>query len=243
MSCLLDPEVLAWVTPDPDALEFRPAEFVRSSDTLYLLSKDGGGGAAGVIAAVTDACLRAGVAVAEASPGGRLDPPMEAILDEACNVCKIEDLPDLYSHLGSRGILPVTVMQSYEQGVRVWGKTGMDALWSAATIKLLGSGLDDSAFADRISRLVGSHYVTEASVSDGGGGRSVSRSRRRELILDVSDVREIRKGTALLFATSTRPALLRLKPWYRTGDASRIATEQQAEEAAIADRAARRLTL
>ncbi|RCV54853.1 hypothetical protein [Marinitenerispora sediminis] len=71
----------------------------------------------------------------------------------------------------------------------------------------------------------------------------MSQSRRRELILDVSDVREIRKGTALLFATSTRPALLRLKPWYRTRDAEAIAAEQRAEEAGIAERAGRRLAM
>ncbi|WP_017607251.1 type IV secretory system conjugative DNA transfer family protein [Nocardiopsis xinjiangensis] len=243
VACLLDPEVLAWVTPNEDLPKFEPGEFVRSTDALYLLSKDGGGGAAGVIAALTDACLRAAVAVAEASPGGRLDPPMEAILDEACNVCKIQDLPDLYSHLGSRGVLPVTVMQSYEQGVRVWGKSGMDSLWSAATVKLLGSGLDDQAFADRISSLVGETYVDESSASESKDGRSLQRSQRRERILDVSDVREIEKGTALLLATSTRPARLRLRPWFREKSAKTVSADQEAAESAIAGRAAKRLTL
>ena len=42
--------------------------------------------------------------------GGRLDPPMTAVLDEAANVCRISDLPDLYSHLGSRGINVVTLL-------------------------------------------------------------------------------------------------------------------------------------
>ncbi|WP_194292325.1 TraG/TraD/VirD4 family protein, partial [Streptomyces jumonjinensis] len=87
--------------------------------------------------------------------GGRLDAPLLAILDEAANVCKIQDLPDLYSHLGSRGVIPVTILQSYRQGVRVWGEAGMDALWSASTIKLIGSGIDDADFADKLSRLVG----------------------------------------------------------------------------------------
>ncbi|CAM3916293.1 type IV secretory system conjugative DNA transfer family protein [Nocardiopsis rhodophaea] len=243
VACLLDPEVLAWVSPDPEREQFIPGDFVRSPDTFYLLSKDGGGGAAGVVAAAADACMRAAVAVAEASPGGRLDPPMEAILDEACNVCKIQDLPDLYSHLGSRGILPVTVMQSYEQGVRVWGKSGMDSLWSAATIKLLGSGLDDQAFADRISSLVGEQYVNESSRSSGRDGGSVTRSQKRERIMDVSEVREIKKGTALLFATSTRPAKLKLKPWYLEKNVKTISADQAAEEKAIAERATKRLSL
>ena len=34
----------------------------------------------------------------------------------------------------------ITILQSYQQGARVWGEHGMDALWSAATVKLIGAG-------------------------------------------------------------------------------------------------------
>ena len=141
--------------------EFRPDRHVLGHDTLYLLSKDGGGSAAGVIAGLADATMRAGVVAAERM-GGRLDPPLTAVLDEAANVCRISDLPDLYSHFGSRGINVVTLLQSYRQGARVWGEVGMDALWSAATIKLLGAGLDDADFVQKISTLVGQHDVRTA---------------------------------------------------------------------------------
>ncbi len=43
--------------------------------------------------------------------GGRLDPPMVVVLDEAANICRIADLPELYSHLGSRGMVPVITPQ------------------------------------------------------------------------------------------------------------------------------------
>ncbi|GAB3214265.1 hypothetical protein GCM10027294_53230 [Marinactinospora endophytica] len=239
VSCLLDPAVLAWVCPDPFIEEFDPRAFASSRDTLYLLSKDGGGSAAGVIAALTDACMRAGVAQAEACAGGRLDPPMLPVLDEAANVCRIEDLPALYSHLGSRGITPITVLQSYEQAVMAWGDSGAKALWSAATIKLMGPGLDDYAFADRISHLIGLHYVTEASVSYGSSGRSVTQSRRRERILDAADVRELAQGSAILFATSMRPARVRLRPWYEGARAGRLGEDKAAVEAEIVERAGR----
>ncbi len=36
---------------------------------------------------------------------------------------RIADLPQRYSHLGSRGIIPVTILQSYPQGERAWGQT------------------------------------------------------------------------------------------------------------------------
>ncbi|GAA2606596.1 MULTISPECIES: type IV secretory system conjugative DNA transfer family protein [Streptomyces] len=241
VSCLLDPEILAWVTPDPRTPEFRPADHVTGTDTLYLLSKDGGGSAAGVIAGIADATMRAGVVAAERM-GGRLDPPLTAVLDEAANVCRISDLPDLYSHFGSRGINVVTLLQSYRQGARVWGDVGMDALWSAATVKLLGAGLDDADFVQKISTLVGQHDVRTPSVSKSKDGTSRSYSYRQESILPPDKIRALPKGTALLLATGVKPALIRLRPWYKEPGADVISAAAKAETAAITERAARRWT-
>ncbi|MEU6815529.1 TraM recognition domain-containing protein [Streptomyces sp. NPDC046860] len=235
-SCLLDPEVAAWVTPDKLLPEFKPSAFATSRDTLYLLSKDGGGSASAIIAAAADAVMRAAVVVAERS-GGRLDPPALCVLDEAANVCKISDLPDLYSHLGSRGVIPMTILQSYRQGQRCWGEAGMDALWSAATIKIIGSGIDDADFADRLSRQVGDHDVQTTSVSTSDGGRSTSVSMRTERILPPDAIRALPKGKALLLATGIRVAMLDLRPWYKepaakvVGPASAHATEAITERA------------
>jgi type IV secretory pathway TraG/TraD family ATPase VirD4 len=237
VACLLDPSIATWVTPDPELPQFLPERHVLSTDTLYLLSKDGGGSAAGVIAAAADSVLRAGVVAAERM-GGRLDPPMTAVLDEAANVCRISDLPDLYSHFGSRGINIVTLLQSYRQGVRVWGEAGMDALWGAATVKLLGAGLDDADFVEKISRLVGEHDVSTVSWSKSKDGRSRSTSYRLERILPADRIRALPKGTALLLATGIKPALVRLRPWYAEPGADRIATAAQAEVKAITARAA-----
>ncbi|MCX4904450.1 type IV secretory system conjugative DNA transfer family protein [Streptomyces sp. NBC_00878] len=239
-SCLLDPEILAWVTPDPELPEFRPDQHVLGNDTLYLLSKDGGGSAAGVIAGLADATMRAGVVAAERM-GGRLDPPLTAVLDEAANVCRISDLPDLYSHFGSRGINVVTLLQSYRQGARVWGEVGMDALWSAATIKLLGAGLDDADFVQKISTLVGQHDVKTPSISRSKDGTSRSYSYRQEAVLPPDKIRALPKGTALLLATGVKPALIRLRPWYKEPGAGVISAAAKAETAAITERAASRL--
>ena len=237
VACLLDPGIAAWITPDPDLPQFLPSQHVLSRDTLYLLSKDGGGSAAGVIAAAADSVLRSGAVAAERM-GGRLDPPMTAVLDEAANVCRISDLPDLYSHFGSRGINIVTLLQSYRQGTRVWGEAGMDALWGAATIKLLGAGLDDADFVDKVSRLVGEHDVSTVSYTKSKDGRSRSTSYRLERILPADRIRALPKGTALLLATGIKPALVKLRPWYAEPGADRIATAAQAEVKAITARAA-----
>ena len=225
---LADDRIMAWVEPRPGVDALDPDAFVASTEALYLLSKDGAGSAAPLVAALTDAVFRAGTRAAEVA-GGRLDPPLVAVLDEAANICRITDLPDLYSHLGSRGVVPLTILQSYRQGVRVWGEHGMDALWSAATVKLIGAGVDDARFAEDLSRLVGEVDDPVDTYSRGRDGVTRSTTVRRRRVLGPEDIRALPKGQALLLVTGARAALLRLRPWYDGPQAKTLSA--QAEEA------------
>ncbi len=237
--CLRDPHITAWVTPGTAAETFDPTKFVTSKQTLYLMSKDGGGSAAPLVAALVDRVLRAGVRAAEATPASRrLDPPLVVALDEAANVARIADLPLLYSHFGSRGILPITILQSYAQGRAVWGDGGMKSLWSAATVKLIGAGMDDPEFAENISKLVGDHDVSTVSVSTGQGKRNTSTSLRQQRVLTAAQIRALPKGRALLLATGAKPAMVRLRPFYAGPDAALISTAITDAEAVLSSRSA-----
>lgn len=235
MSALRDENVLAWVTPDKHRPAFDPEHFATSKDTLYLLSKKGGPASA-VVAALADAVFTAGAEAGERH-GGRLPEPMRAVLDEAANICRIADLPDLYSHLGSRGITPFVILQSYRQGVKAWGEVGMDALWSAATKKLIGVGLDDAKFASDVSSLTGAHFVERGSYSKSKEGYSHSYSEQREQVLDPAEIRAMKKGTALLMATGMPVAQIGLRPWYAEKAMAHIGPQMAAEELSITKRA------
>jgi type IV secretory pathway TraG/TraD family ATPase VirD4 len=213
--CLRDDTIMAWVTP-PASIgveEFRAAAFPTTRQTLYLLSKDGAGAAGPLVAGLADRVMRAAVRAAERR-GGRLDPPLVVVLDEAANICRIADLPELYSHLGSRGVVPLTILQSYRQGTRVWGEHGMDTLWSAATVKVIGPGLDDARFVEDVSRLVGEHDVPVRTISRGDGRATESVALRRQRVLPPEQIRALPRGSALVLATGCRPAMVLLQPWY-----------------------------
>ena len=238
--CLDDPAIMEWVSP-PDGFdvdEFDPRSFVLSKQTLHLLSKSRSA-AAPLIAAVTDAVFLAAEEAAEGQ-GGRLDPPLVAVLDEAANICKIADLPDMYSHLGSRGIVPVTILQSYRQGVRVWTENGMEAMWSAATVKVFGAGLDDHKIVDALSKLIGQHDVATGSFSYGDGKGNHSVQLRRQEIMQGSDIRQIEKGEALLFATAAQPTLVKMHPWYKNPGAQEIGDAIKKADTLITDGAKKR---
>ena len=224
-----------WRTPPPDTAGLDAgrvhaswirgrllADATRGPATIHLLSKEGAGTAAPVVAALVDRILEVAELTAQAA-GGRLDPPVVAVLDEAANICPIPTLPQLYSHFGSRGIQVITMLQSYQQGVGVWGAQGMDALWSAATVKLVGAGVDDHEFLHRLSGLIGDHDVEKISTSYGRGhGPSRQYSTTRQPVLPVSTLRALPRTHAVLLATGRRAGLGELQPWYRERDAADI---------------------
>ncbi|MCR8945182.1 TraM recognition domain-containing protein [Streptomyces sp. OUCMDZ-4982] len=235
LSGLRDEKVLSWVTPDKHRPRFDPENFALSTDTLYLLSKKGGP-ASSVVAALADAVFTASSEAGERH-GGRLPEPLRAVLDEAANICRIADLPDLFSHLGSRGINPYVILQSYRQGVKAWGEVGMDAMWSAATKKVIGAGVDDPKFVADIATLVGQRSVERGSYSKSKDGGSTSRSEQREQILEPSQIRAMPKGSALLLATGMPIAQIQLRPWYEEDSMQHIGLQKAAEERLITERA------
>jgi type IV secretory pathway TraG/TraD family ATPase VirD4 len=214
LRCLTEPASTKWVTRQPGVREFKPAEFVKSTDTLYLLSKGGPGSPAPLIAALTYATLTAGERAAETMPGRRLDPPMQAILDEVANICRIRRLPALYSHFGSRGLPIDSYLQSYAQGVGVWGQDGMESLYSAATILTYLGGVKDTRWLKTLSDLIGQHDVSVRSVSHSHrSGRSTTTQLRQEPILSVSDLAALPFGRMVLAPSGARPVLGRTCPW------------------------------
>jgi type IV secretory pathway TraG/TraD family ATPase VirD4 len=240
-SCLTNRAVARWVTPDPSRPErphFNPHDFVRSTDTLYSLSREGRGTAGPLVTALTVAVVEAAEELAASSAGGRLPVPLLAVLDEAANVCRWRDLPDLYSHYGSRGIVLMTILQSWSQGVDVWGESGMKKLWSAANIKVYGGGVSETQFLEDLSRLVGDFDRIASSTSTNRGQRTVSQQLQRERILDVADLGAMPKGRALVIGSGSRPTLIRTQPWMT----SRYAPQIKASIAAHDPRAPQTLT-
>ncbi|ONI79115.1 hypothetical protein BWI15_00020 [Kribbella sp. ALI-6-A] len=213
-TCLGSSRVAAWVNPGPTPRpEFDPHQFVRRGGTLYSLSREGAGNAGPLVTALTVAVVKAAEDYATTCPGGRLPVPMIGVLDEAANVCKWKDLPDLYSHYGSRGIVLMTILQSWAQGVDCWGERGMEKLWSASNRRIYGGGVSDAAFLDRLSKLIGDHERLRSSTSTSKQGTSVSRQLQREQIVDVAELAALPAGRAIVFSSGARATLIRSVPW------------------------------
>lgn len=229
VGCLVNPAVTRWVTPDPaqpDRPQFDPHAFVRTGGTLYSLSREGRGTAGPLVTGLTVATIEAAEQYATASPSGRLPVPMVGVLDEAANVCRWKDLPDLYSHYGSRGIVLMTILQSWAQGVEVWGEHGMPKLWSAANVRVYGGGVSDPRFLGDLVQLIGEYepttYSTTVQSGRGQHSRSTSASTRQEKILEVADLFAMPRGRALVLPSGSPPVLVRTLPWQTSEHADTV---------------------
>ncbi len=218
-SCLKVRAIAHWVTPVGDNMagdrrpQFNPHDFVQSSDTLYSLSKEGKGTAGPLVTALTAATVEAAEELATTQPGGRLSTPLLGVLDEAANVCRWHALPDLYSHYGSRGIILMTILQSWSQGVEVWGRDGMRKLWSASNIAVYGGGVKEPEFLGELSQMIGDYDKHTTSRSIGRGSRSTSHQVQRERTLDVADLGALPRGRAVVFASGAPATLIETVPW------------------------------
>lgn len=205
--------VVPWVrdTGQLGRAEFDPQRFATSTDTLYLISKEGAGSTRAIAGALAVAVLTEAEEIAARQPGGRLSPPMTGVLDEVANVVRWRQLPDVYSHYGSRGIVLSSFFQGWDQGLEAFGEKGMKKLWSAANIRVAGSGLSDSSFLPFLSQLIGDHDVTRRTTSTQKSGRSVSTAIQRERLMDVNDLAALPRGRAVLSTSGLPPALVELQ--------------------------------
>ncbi|MEV8237568.1 type IV secretory system conjugative DNA transfer family protein (plasmid) [Rhodococcoides fascians] len=185
------------------------------ADSLYLLSKEDIGSAGPLVTAFTIAVSDALVARA-VREGGRLSRPALFALDEAANVVRWDELPSLYSHYGSRGLMLMTILQSWSQGEACWGKEGMRKLFGAANIRIYGGGdvVDDDRFVENMSTAIGDHYEITGSVSQTSSGRTVSRQRTTVRTLPVKDIEAWPRKRALVRVSGQRPVIVETTPWY-----------------------------
>jgi type IV secretory pathway TraG/TraD family ATPase VirD4 len=217
-----DAKVLAWIEPGTASVELVPSRFAAGNETLVSLSQEGAKWATALVTALTASVLTDAEAIAAKRPGGRLEHPMLGVLDEAANVCRWKELPDLYSHYGSRGIVLMSIFQSWAQIGEAFGEQGAEKLWSAANVRIYGGGVSDTSFLQRLSDLVGSWSAPEWSRSTGAREVWYARSKRRQPIYDVATLAAMPPGRALVTLSAARPVLVKLQRWFDGPHAARI---------------------
>jgi type IV secretory pathway TraG/TraD family ATPase VirD4 len=174
---------------------------------------EGPDSAAALTTALAGMVFEAGTKAARLGPGRRLATPFVSVLDEAANTCRLGELPNWYSHFGSRGMPVLTLIQSWSQGCEVWGERGMTKMWSAANHRWYAGGIAEPEFLRMLSLLIDDRDVERWSTSVGRGGSSRGQSWTREPIMSPGMLAALPKGRALLLSSGNQPTMIRTVPW------------------------------
>ncbi len=237
---LADPAVLATVSPGPTD-GFEPEAFLRGQGALFLLGTASGAAAtSGLVAALVEDVVEAARHLAATSPAARLDPPLALVLDEAANY-PLPSLGSLMSEGGGTGICTTVVLQSLAQARDRWGREAAQAIWDAATVKVVLGGQANADDLADLSRLLGEVEVKEVTESwAGGGGRTVTVANRHKPVLEPAALRTLPFGAAVLLLRSAPPVVLDLEPWTARSDAKVLQAERESLESRLRHAAAAR---
>lgn len=228
--CLADPRVLAACSPGPGE-DFDPDAFLDDDGTLYLLGSAAAQlSVAPLITALVEDVVEAARRRAARAPGGRLDPPLTLMLDEAANIAPLPSLPSLLSDGGGTGLTTLAVLQSLAQARARWGEEQARSMWDAATVKIVLGGLADIDDLEDISRLAGEYDETTTTRTSSMTGGSRSTSFRRARVLPVEELRTLPFGWALLLHRTLRPVRLQMTPWWKRPDGKQVTAAVTAAE-------------
>ncbi|WP_454112728.1 type IV secretory system conjugative DNA transfer family protein [Microbacterium maritypicum] len=197
-SAMVHDHLMAWVMPTPGVPVFDPSTFATSTDTLVLLTQDKAGPLAAYVSSLVTQVADAAVAEAGRHASERLPVPMVMDLDECGNVVTLPDLPDWYTHFGSKGIIINSYFQSPAQGEATYGKERFAQLWDAAGARVYGGGIDNGPWLRTLSDLIGTYDKATVSTTTSQGSRSRSESTQKEDRASVADLANLPEWRAIV---------------------------------------------
>jgi type IV secretory pathway TraG/TraD family ATPase VirD4 len=155
ISFMADPALAASVLPPPGQ-GFDIGSFLRSSGTLYMIAEAIGADApvAPLFAAMASEIHYVAALMGQASPSGRLDPPLLMGLDEVTQICPVP-LPSWLSDSGGKGIQVAAVVHGQAQLADRWGDHGRQIVWDTSSVKVFLPGITDTTTLQAASVLCG----------------------------------------------------------------------------------------
>lgn len=204
-------------------------DWLRSNGTIYLLvDKEEATALAPLISAFVSEVFGTAKRLADRSPGGRLDPPLGALLDEVANMSPLPNLPDLMSFAGGSGIYVVAVLQNMAQARKTWGRDGAEMLWGSSTVKIALGGLGGDEL-EEFSKLAGLYRESLTTYQSGSHGTTMQTTLQDRKTVTPDEIRTLdeERREALVIHATTPITKIRMQRHYEGPD--RKAYEESVE--------------
>ena len=175
---------------DPQLVDL--TRLIERGETLHLIGHEDHTGLSPLIAALVAEIAHAARTLASNGPGGRLDPPLTMLLDEAALVCPVP-LDRWTADMGGRGVTLHTSVQSLSQLRQRWGDDGAGTILANVSAFIVFGGSPSSADLKDISLLTGEHRMRVIGVDE-----NHPESHRWVPVLSPAQIRAMEPGQVLV---------------------------------------------
>ena len=205
LAFMADPDLAASVLPAPGTGFDIPA-FLRDAGTVYMIAEAVSEDApvAPLFAAMASEIHWIAAQMGQASPSGRLDPPLLMGLDEVTQICPVP-LPSWLSDSGGKGIQVVAVVHGEAQLAERWGEHGRQVVLDTSSVKVFLPGITDVTTLQAASTLCG-----QASWKVRGQDHAT-----RHDVATPDMIRQLPAGFALVIRGGCAPVIARLPRAWR----------------------------
>ncbi|MCW2934979.1 MAG: type secretory pathway, VirD4 component, partial [Actinomycetia bacterium] len=150
-----DPALAACVLPGAGE-GFSISRFLRDAGTVYMIAEATSGDVpvAPLFAAMATEIHHAAALTGQASPSGRLDPPLLMGLDEVTQICPVP-LPSWLSDSGGKGIQVAAVVHGEEQLAGRWDDHGRQVVMDPSSVKVFLPAITDTTTLEAAGLLCG----------------------------------------------------------------------------------------
>lgn len=206
--------LLRWTERIESVRRFDPDQFIKSNDTLILLSQETAGSSAAFISTIIHSVFRSAETETRRTRG-RLAVPLVADLDEVGNVVTLPKLPQWYSYFGSLGIVVSAYYQTKGQGVGQLKKSGWETLWAAAAVRVYGGGSDDEDLLKQLNAVSGRYEHRSITTSTSRMQRSSSTSHQQRDIMPIDKLADMPQWRAWVRLNVGGTAIVQTVPWFQ----------------------------
>lgn len=167
--------------------------------------------------------------------GGKLPNRAMFYCDEFGTLPTIQSAEMMYSASRSRRLSIVSIIQSYQQLEKNYGKEGAAIIQDNCQLTIAGGFAPSSETADIISKALGSRTVMTGSVSRSKNDPSQSLQMTERPLMTADELKSMKKGSFIVMKTGAHPFVSKLKLFMKWG----ISFPQEAYT--VEDRGARKV--
>ncbi len=149
--------------------------------------------------------------------GGALDNRVVFFCDEFGSLPPIASAEVMYSASRSRKLSIVSIIQSYQQLEKNYGKEGAAIIQDNCQLTIAGGFAPTSETADIIARALGTRTVMTGSVSKGENNNSQSLQMTERPLMSADELKSMKKGSFIVMKTGAHPFISKLKLFTKWG--------------------------